>query len=128
MKFLVQGFEIDSEFIKAAGWGPITADKEPNTVLRFSRVNTVISFSTGTTTTISPAGNLNTFECPNTATTLCTWNTTCTTDVGGPLVTPAGLIGVASTTDCGAMVNPLYNLFYLAFNGSKIYFLLRTHI
>lgn len=43
-------------------------------------------------------------NCPNTGTTLCTTNVMCTTDIGGPLVTPAGLIGVASTTECGGMV------------------------
>jgi len=32
-------------------------------------------------------------------------NTLCTTDIGGPLITTTGLIGIATATDCGGQVN-----------------------
>jgi len=89
--------------IQVAGWGPITSDKEPNSVLRFLRVVTfsvhIIPEVSGPTQQV--AQNV---LCLNTTTTLCTWNVMCTTDIGGPLVNPSGLIGVASTTECGGMV------------------------
>ncbi|XP_070501110.1 trypsin alpha-3-like [Chironomus tepperi] len=83
--------------VLVAGWGPITADKEPNSVLRFIRTTVESSF----TPPGDPAPPQ--IPCPNHSTTLCTWNIMCSTDVGGPLVTPAGLIGVASTTECGGL-------------------------
>ncbi|XP_070494613.1 complement factor D-like [Chironomus tepperi] len=64
-----------------AGWG--LTDAGATTALRFRYVLTVHS-------------------CAN-ETSLCTTNTLCSADVGGPLVTASGLIGIATSATCGGI-------------------------
>ncbi|XP_070501165.1 trypsin 3A1-like [Chironomus tepperi] len=79
-----------------AGWGPTDVNKEPNSLLRFLKITTFTS-CTPTSTVRNSIDQL------QDSTTICAENTMCTTDVGGPLVTTTGLVGVASSTECGGL-------------------------
>lgn len=98
--FLVGNLILDGTVAQVSGWGATDADKGPN-----SEILQILSVSvTPCASNNSPSDQRQT----NVNSNLCTsaFNGDfgfCTTDVGGPLVIPSGLIGLASwhQTPCG---------------------------